>query len=228
MSTFSAPWQATENDVATFCRSDAWIKFVKRNQTSQKHVFELIQQADVAYTESPTAAEAHLPMRQMFAQSFDDYYEHDERSKAQRTEFAGENLKPDMDMLASDTVVNKATRRWSNVQAFIGLKSSANAKKAGADFSSAILKATSIFQNQYGNHRSHTVTASIYGYETAYYVVDRSGVTISRSFDIKQDARQFLRCHAGFLVLDERWLEFRSPDDPSSFKVTFGQTEYTV
>jgi hypothetical protein len=139
LSTYSAPWQATEDDVAAFCLSDAWIKFVKRNQTSQKHIFELIQQADGAYIELPMAAEAHLPLQRMFAQSLVDYYEHNEYSKVQRTKFADKNLTPDVVLLASNTVVIKAMSRWSNVLAIIGLKSFANAKKARADFSSAIL-----------------------------------------------------------------------------------------
>ncbi len=224
---FSAPWRPTLREVAAFCRCGAWRLYVDAGKTDEKQAFALIQAAVAAFTSSSTAS-VFLPLRRVFDQSFDGYFGYDDKSKAQRTEASGNDLKPDVIMHAADVATNVGRKRWSIVQLLLDLKSRMSSKTARVRFYSKLLKNTIIFQDQYGYRRSHVVGASLYGNFMTHYVFDRSGVTISNSFDISKVPERFLRCIAGFLVLDEARLGFRSPDTPDFFKITFDSTEYIV
>jgi hypothetical protein len=222
---FSAAWKPTDAEVADFVTTDEWKNYVTCKSRNDVQAFALILAA-VHIFESSDSSSADLPLKRAFTESFKGYFGYDARSKAERTEPCGQNLKPDVIMRDANVVTNTATKPWSIVQAFIDLKEKPEIVRGW--FDSAVLKLTCIIQDQYGYRRSHAVGASLYGTQMTHYVVDRSGVCVSHPFDIAADPHKFLRCIAGFLVLDEARLGFRSPDDHDSFKVTFNKKEYIV
>ncbi len=61
-----------------------------------------------------------------------------------------------------------------------------------------------------------------------YSVIDRSGVCVSDPSDMSTNLKQFLRCIAGLLVLDEDILGFCSPDNPDAFHLTIDGKQFIV
>ncbi len=207
-----------------FVGSDEWKKYVIDEETDQDQGFALIKTAARVFESS----RSHLdtPLKRAFEQSFSGCFGYNAKSKAERKEPSGANLKPDFIMRDAEVDHNTATKPWSIVQALIDLKRYYDTECA--TFNSAVLKLTCIFQDQYGYRRSHVVGATLYHTKLAYIVVDRSGVCISCPFTMAEDPKRFLRYIAGFLVIYEATLGFQSPGNQDSFTTTFDGTDYIV